>query len=174
MRLIVALAINVTLLALTFIFASHLYIAIALGISLLVWFFSFLWRRQEIVRARVEKKIAGQKVIMPTEHIRFRAVESSGYSQASGMGYLALTENFLYFELVLLDLIITVPTNNIQGAEFVYRLKGVSPGRKMLRIMYTNKDREDDSIAINVKDMENWKNLISDICQNTNLSRLSA
>ena len=174
MRLILALAINVTMLALTFLFVSHLYIAIAIGISLFVWFFYFLWRRQELVRARVEKKIEGQKVIMPTEHIRFRAVESSGYSQTSGMGYLALTEKFLYFELILLDLVITVPTTNFQSAEFVYRLKGVSPGRKMLRIMYTNKDREDDSIAINVKDMEKWKNVISVICRNTKSSRLSA
>ncbi len=173
MRITLALAINVLLLALTFLFMSHMYIAILIGISLLVWFFYFLWRRQQLVLERIERKIKGQKVIMPTEHIMFRAVESSGYSQTSGMGYIALTETFLYFELVLLDLVITVPTTNFQGAEFVYRLKGVSPGRKMLRILYTNEDREDDSIAINVKHMENWKNIISVICRNTRSSRLS-
>ena len=110
------------------------------------------------------RKNKGQKVIMPTEHIMFRAVESSGYSQTSGMGYLALTENYLYFELILLDLVITVPTIKLQGAEFVCRLKGVSPIRKMLRIMFTNENGEDDSIAVNVKEMEHWKNAISDIC----------
>ena len=164
MRIILVLAINVLLLALTFLYMSHMYIAILIGISLIVWFFYFLWRRQQLVLERVEGKIKGQKVIMPTEHIMFRALESSGYSQTSGMGYIALTENFLYFELVLLDLVITVPTPRLQGAEFVHRLKGVSPGRKMLRIMFTNENGEDDSIAINVKDMQHWKNAISDIC----------
>ncbi len=102
---------------------------------------------------------------MPVEHIMFRAVESSGYSQTSGMGYIALTERYLYFELVLLDLVITVPTGKLCGAEFVRRLKGVSPVRKMLRIMFVNENGEDDSIAINVKDMEQWKRVISQISE---------
>lgn len=95
----------------------------------------------------------------------FRAVESSGYSQTSGMGYIALTEEYLVFELVLLDLVITVPTNKLCGAEFVRRLKGVSPIRKMLRIMFVNESGEDDSIAINVKNMEQWKSVISKISE---------
>ncbi|WDE01684.1 hypothetical protein [Thalassomonas actiniarum] len=165
MRITLALAINVLILVLTFLFMSHMYIAILIAISLLVWFFYFLWRRQQLVQERVERKIAGQKVIMPTEHIMLRALESSGYSQASGMGYIALTEDFLYFELILLDLVIAVPTARLQGVEFVRRLKGVSPVRKMLRIMFINENGEDDSIAVNVKEMEHWKNAISDICK---------
>ncbi len=97
--------------------------------------------------------------------MRFRAVESSGYSQTSGMGYMALTENFLYFEFVLLDLVITVPTSRLRGAEFVRRLKGVSPVRKMLRILFINENDEEDSMAVNVKEMESWKNAITDICE---------
>lgn len=161
MRLLLALSINVILLAITFLYMSHMYIGIALGVSLFFWFFWFLWRRQNLVMERVESKISGQKIIMPTEHIMFRAVESSGYSQTSGMGYIALTEEYLFFELVLLDLVITVPTNKLCGAEFVRRLKGVSPIRKMLRIMFVNENGEDDSLAINVKDMEKWKSVIS-------------
>lgn len=167
MRTTLALAINALMLALTFLFMSHLYIAIAIGASLLLWFFYFLWHIQNLILQRVEAKIKGQNVLMPTEHIMFRAVESSGYSQSSGMGYLALTEDFLYFELVLLDLVITVPTIKLQGAEFVRRLKGVSPIRKMLRIMYTNENGEDDSIAVNVKEMNLWKKTITDICSKT-------
>jgi len=162
-----ALSINALLLALTFLFMSHMYIAILIGVSLLVWFFYFLWRRQQLVMARIEEKIKDQKVIMPTEHIMFRAVESSGYSQTSGMGYIALTEDFLYFELALLDLVITVPTTKLQGAELVRRLNGVSPIKKMLRIIFTNENGENDSIAINVKDMEHWKKTISNICRKT-------
>lgn len=165
MKLTLALTINVLLIALTFLFVSHLYIAILAGVSLFVWFFYFLWRRQQLTRKRVEKNIEGQNVIMPVEHMMFRAVESSGYSQTSGMGYMALTENSLYFELVVLDLAITVPTSMLRGAEFVRRLKGVSPVRRMLRIMFVNEEGEEDSIAVNVKEMERWKNAIMDICE---------
>ncbi len=164
MRITLALAINILLLVFTFLLMSYMYIAILIGISLLVWFFYFLWRRQQLVLKRIEGKIKGQKVIMPTEHIMFRAVESSGYSQTSGMGYIALTDKYLYFELVLLDLVITVPTRHLKGAEFIRRLKGVSPVRKMLRIVFINENGENDSIAVNVKEMEHWKNAISDIC----------
>lgn len=163
MRLLLALAINGVLLGLTFLYMSHMSVAILLGILLLAWFFYFLWRRQNLVQGRIEDKIKGQKVIIPTEHIMFWAVESSGYSQISGMGYIALTDESLYFELALLDLVITVPTPQLKGAEFVYRLKGVSPCKKMLRILFKNKNNKDDSIAINVKEMEYWKNKIIDI-----------
>ena len=78
---------------------------------------------------------------------------------------IALTEKCLYFELILLDLVITVPVPMLKGAEFVKRLKGVSPGRKMLRIIYTNKQGEDDSIAINVKDMARWREVISEVSE---------
>ena len=164
MRITLALAINISMLALTFLFMSHMVVGLVIGTSLIVWFFYFLWHRQQLVIQRVERKIRGQKVIMPTEHIMFRALESSGYSQTSGMGYIAVTEDFLYFELALLDLVISIPTPKLQGAEFTYRLKGVSPGRKMLRIMFTNEDGEDDSMAINVKDMEHWKTVITNNC----------
>ncbi|NRB41949.1 MAG: hypothetical protein HRU20_26320 [Pseudomonadales bacterium] len=147
-----------------FLFISHTATAILIGLSLLAWFFYFLWSRQQLVLERVEEKIDGQNVILPTEHIMFRAVESSGYSQTSGMGYMALTEEALYFELVLLDLVITVPVGKLQGAEFVRRLKGVSPVKKMLRILFINDKGEKDSIAVNVKDMQLWKNTITSLC----------
>ena len=34
----------------------------------------------------------------------------------------------------------------------------------MLRIMFTNENGEDDSIAINVKDREHWMQVILDNC----------
>lgn len=160
MKLILALTINLTLLALFFLYLHFEILAIALGTSLLLWFFYFLWRRQKLVEQRMLEKMEGHEIILPLEHILFRAVESSGYSQSTGMGYIALTKSFLFFEFILLDLVITVPIANLRGAEFVRRLKGVSPAKKMLRIKFINDKGENDSIAINVKDMELWKNTI--------------
>lgn len=165
MRVFLALTINTVLFALFFLYLNHRYLAILIGISLIAWFFYYLWRRQQIVLQRVEERIKEQKIILPVEHIMFRAVESSGYSQASGMGYIALTENILYFEMVLLDLVINVPVSCLKGAELVYRLKGVSPGRKMLRIKFRNEKGQEDSIAINVKDLEHWQNTVNAVCK---------
>jgi len=96
-KTLLALSINVLLLALTFLYLTHTFLAVLIGITLIVWFFYFLWHRQNQVEMRVGKKIKGQSIIMPTEHIMFRAVKSSGYSQTSGMGYIALTQDYLYF-----------------------------------------------------------------------------
>ncbi len=77
------------------------------------------------------------------------------------MGYMALTERVLAFELVLLDLSITVPVTRLTGVEEVYRLKGVSPGRKMLRIQFRNDSGEADSIAVQTKDHSQWQQAIA-------------
>ncbi len=74
MRLVLALSINVGLLSLFFITQAHMALGITLGISVLVWFFYFLWRRQNLVEQRVKDKISGQTVVMPIEHIMFRAL----------------------------------------------------------------------------------------------------
>lgn len=163
MRLLLALSINIALVGLFFLYFSHALVATLLTVSLFVWFFYFLWRRQNAVLERIQKKSGGERIILPIEHIRFRAVESAGYSQADGMGYIVLTEEHLHFELILMDLVISVPTFRLRGAEFVRRLKGVSPARQMLRILYLDEKGNKDSIAINVEDMELWKNTILDI-----------
>lgn len=163
-KLILAIAANLLLLGLIFLYQSHMYAAIFLGVSLLVWFFYFLWRRQNLVKKRVADKIKGQEIVMPIEHVMFRARELSGYSQTRGMGFIVLTQAFLYFEFVLLDMIIEIPASKLTGAEFVYRLKGVSPVRKMLRILFNNEQGEPDSIALHVKDMERWKSAVINIC----------
>ncbi|MCJ8331363.1 MAG: hypothetical protein HRT89_06155 [Lentisphaeria bacterium] len=142
---------------------NYVYVAILIGVSVIAGFFYFMSRRQKIVRKLIEEKIQGQTVIMPTEHVIFRAVESSEYSQTRGMGFIALTEEFLYFELVLLKLEITVPTNKLKGAERVGQLKGVSPGRNMLLIKFTNEKGKDDSMAINVIDKDQWIKAITKV-----------
>jgi len=81
MRAVLAITINLVLIALLFLYQSHAYAAILLGVSLLTWFFYFLWRRQNLVEQRVTDKIRGQNILMPIEHVMFRARESSGYSQ---------------------------------------------------------------------------------------------
>ena len=142
---------------------NYVYVAILIGVSVIAGFFYFMSRRKKIVRKLIEEKIQGQTVIMPTEHVIFRAVESSEYSQTRGMGFIALTEEFLYFELVLLKLEITVPTNKLKGAERVGQLKGVSPGRNMLLIKFTNEKGKDDSMAINVIDKDQWIKAITKV-----------
>lgn len=160
MRVFLAVSINLIALFLLFLYQSSSLAAIFIGISLFGWFFYFLWKRQNLVEQRVKARVKEQQVIMPIEHVMFRAQESSGYSQTSGMGYMVLTDTELYFELVLLDLVVSVPLLKLTNAEYVYRLKGVSPGRKMLKISFVDDSGIPDSIAVNTKNMQQWKDAI--------------
>ncbi len=156
MKALLAISINLTAIALLFLFQIAMAASILIGLSLLGWFFYYLWQRQNLVQQRLNITIDGHKIIQPMEHVMFRAQASAGYSQTSGMGYLVLTDQGLYFELALLDLVICVPNNNLTSAEYVYRLKGVSPGQKMLQISYLDANGEPDAIAVTMENMDLW------------------
>jgi len=97
---------------------------------------------------------------MPIERVLIRARESSGYSQTSGMGYMLLADRELYFELALLDLVVAVSRVMLSNAEYVYRLKGVSPGRKMLKISFTD---------TSTQHMDLWRSAILRTTKATNI-----
>lgn len=93
MKTFLAISINILLLGLTFLFMDYVYVAVLIGVSLIIRFFYFLSKRQNLVKNRIDQKIREEKLLLPIEHIMFRAVESSGFSLVSGMGYIALIES---------------------------------------------------------------------------------
>ncbi len=154
---ILALAINIIFIALFFLYLiSAKIIAISIGVSLIAWFFFFLWKRQNLVEQRIKGKVFGQAIVQPLERVMFRAQESYGYSQTSGTAYMVLTEQALYFELVLLDRSLMIPRSKITDVDKVYRLLGVSPGRLMLKISFTDEKGQADAIAVTMPDMDVW------------------
>ncbi len=154
---ILALAINLIFIALFFLYlTSAKVIAVFMGVSLIAWFFYFLWKRQNLVEQRIKEKIVDQTIVQPLERVFFRAQESYGYPQTSGMGYMVLTEQALYFELVLLDRSLVIPRSKITDVDTVYRLLGVSPGRLMLKISFTDESGQPDAIAVTMPDMDTW------------------
>jgi hypothetical protein len=91
----------------------------------------------------------------------FRAQESHGYSQAEGKGYLVLTDDELYFDMVLLSKVLSIPVASIIKVGQTNRLLGVNPGRPMLKVEFEDSNGNNDSIALNVKELEMWKKEIT-------------
>ncbi len=72
MMTILALAINLIFIALFFLYlTSAKVIAVFIGVSLIAWFFYFLWKRQNFVEQRIKEKIADQTIVKPLERVFF-------------------------------------------------------------------------------------------------------
>jgi len=160
MHTLLAITINLVALLLFFIYLNFKAVGILLIVSVVVWFFVFLWRKQQEVEQNFQRRFAGKKILKLEKHAHFRAHESSGYSQVSGQGYFVLTDKILYFEMVLMKKVIEIPLSAITNVEFTYRLLGVSPARKMLRVQYVDAKGRRDSIALTLKDREGWQRAI--------------
>lgn len=108
------------------------------------------------LKPRFQRRFAGKNILHVEKHAMLRAIQSRGYSQARGQGYLVLTDYELYFDMTLLDIEIEIPLTAILSVEKVWRLLGVSPGRPMLKVVFTDRHGNTDAIALSVKGLPDW------------------
>ncbi|MFC1569304.1 hypothetical protein ACFL4L_03650 [bacterium] len=94
---------------------------------------------------------------MLDKKVLFIAQESDGCSHFRGIGYLVLTDDELYFERQLRSKIISIPITSLRNVEETRRLAGQAPGKSMLRIVFKDSFGNTDSIALCIKDLEQWK-----------------
>ncbi len=153
---LVAAGINLALIAVFAVFLRFTIAGVLLGVSLLVWLFIFLKRRQDAAEARFAERFSDQPTRRIEKHAHFRAQLSHGYSQASGQCYLVLTDEMLHVDMTLIDRRIDIPLQDITDISEVWRLKGVSPARKMLRIDYRDHEGNADAIAFTLPERERW------------------
>ena len=153
----IALTVNGIALLWALIFLQYRDLGIIIGVSLVVWFFVLLKKKQDKLEANFRKRFAGKTIRFLDKHAVLKAQESYGYSQAQGMGYLVLTDTELYFEMTLLDRTISIPVSSITKIDQGYRLLGVGSVRKMLIIEFVNSEGNKDSIALIVRKLELWK-----------------
>jgi len=161
--LALALTINIAALIWFFIFLENTYLGIFLGVSVIVWFFVFLKKKQDQLEEDFKKKFAGQNIRLLDKKAVLKAQESNGYSQSQGMGYLVLTDNELYYEMGLLDIIISIPVSSITEVGKANRLLGVGSITTMLKVEFKDNKGNKDSIAVIVKELELWENKIRKI-----------
>lgn len=143
------------------IFASYFYVGLIIAGVAVVWFFSVLKRRQDELEQNFRNRFANADVQRVDKHVVFKAQRSHGYSQAQGMGYLVLTDAELYFEMSLLDKVISIPLTSVSKVGQAKRMLGVGTIRPMLTVEFTNAKGEADAIALFVKELSDWKNAIT-------------
>jgi hypothetical protein len=161
-----AIVINVIAVLWTLIFVKYTYAGIILGVSALVWFFIFLKKKQDKLEVDFQKRFSGKNIRRVDKTAVFKAQESHGYSQTQGMGYLILTDEELYFEMSLLNKVLSIPTASITRVGQTKRLKGVGTLRSMLLIEFMDDKGNKDSIALFVKEIELWKREIKNVISN--------
>jgi hypothetical protein len=142
---------------------NHTYIGIIIGVSAIVWFFVFLKKKQDKLEVNFQKRFSGKNIKYLDKCAVFRAQESHGYSQSEGKGHLVLTDDELYFEMVLLNKVLSISASSIIKVGQTNRLLGVNPGRPMLKVEFKDRNGKNDSIALSVKELEKWKRAITAI-----------
>lgn len=136
-------------------------------VGIVVVFFVLLKRKQDEVKASIQKRFAGKNILFMDECALYVARQSDGYSHFRGVGYLVLTEDELYFERQLDRKITIIPTGSIVAAERTKRLGGQSPGKMMLKVVFKIQGGEQDAIAWKVRELERWIKEISIVVKDT-------
>ncbi len=137
------------------------YLLIGFGSIIIIWFFVYLKRKQDQTEENFQKRFSGKNIRLLDKYAMFIAQESDGYSHFRGMGYLVLTDDELYFERQLGNKVIPLPITSIVQVGDTKRLGGQNPGKTMLKISFKDNNGENDSIALCVKELAQWKKEIA-------------
>ena len=121
------------------------------------WAIVSIRNKRELFEQGIENRFPNDSIRFIDKNAILRAQESRGYSQVEGMGYLILTKDELYFEMMLFSNTIAIRLDRISGLSETRRIKGKSSIKPMLRIDYTDSSGKDDAIGISVKDLSGWK-----------------
>ena len=143
------------------VFASYIYVGILAGAIAIVWFFIILKRKQDALEENFQRLFSKAEVKRLDKHAVFKAQQSHRYSQAQGMGYLVLTDDELYFEMGLLDKVLSIPVANISKVGQANRMLGVGTLRPMLTVECEDAAGELDAIALSVKELGEWEHDIA-------------
>lgn len=128
----------------------------------------FLKNKQDQLEESFQKRFAGQQILSMDKYARLIAQQSHGLSQVSGMGYLVLTGQELYFKLQLNSKEISIPGAALMSVGETRRMGGKNPLRTMLKVEFRTSDGQEDAIAFLVKDQPLWKAEIAKVMKKYN------
>ncbi len=102
-------------------------------------------------------KFQENEIVKVSESANYFGLESKGVKQIRGNGVLILTKEKLYFEMwVKPKTIVEIPIISIQKIESVKSHLRKSRFQKLLKIIFTNEQRNSDSVAWLVRDLDDW------------------
>ena len=125
-----------------------------------------LYSLGRIAKNRVEQvkaKFDENEIILATSHVNFFGQESLGSKQTRGNGYLILTENVLYFMMLIPKREIVISMQAVTGSELTSWHIGKSKSRPLLKVVFTNGEGKRDSGAWLIRDPNKWKEEIEEL-----------
>ena len=134
-----------------------------IGLIVIVQFFRFVKRKEIELEQTFQLRFSGRNIHIMNKTSRIIAQQSHGYSQKTGMGYLVLTSQELYFKMQLLNREISIPASSLLSVGETRRMLGKNPLRTMLKVDFKAMDGKEDAIALLVKDLPRWKTEISNV-----------
>ena len=132
----------------------------------LILVFRFVRRKEIELEQAFQNRFAGHQILYMDKHAQIIGQQSHGFSQTSGMGYLVLTSQELYFKLQLMNREISIPVSSLLSVGETRRMKGKGTLRTMLKVDFRTIDGKEDAIALLVKDLSRWKAELSSIMGN--------
>ena len=140
-------------------------ILITIALVVFTALFIFLYFLKNIVRKRVKsllKRFQNQNIIEYERFANCLGIESKGLTQIRGNGVLILSEEFIFFQMLIPKNEILIPVKDIRRTEVAFSHFGKTKGRKLLKIIYTNKEGRKDSIAFVVNNLDIWMEKLKD------------
>lgn len=112
---------------------------------------------------QIMDKIGKENIILITSGANFFGQESAGLMQIRGNGFLVLTKDKLYFELILPKKIIEIPLEKIERIEESRSYLGKTAVSKLMKIIYRNESNIMDSCAWLVRHRKEWINKLEQL-----------
>jgi len=97
-----------------------------------------------------------KNIILSTNDANFFGQQSRKSTQVRGNGVLILTAEELYFEMWRPKKILQIPINSVLKIEITKSFMHKSVFRKLLKVVFTNQEGEEDAAAWWVTSLEKW------------------
>ena len=139
-------------------------IAVVIGIVLLtviLYLVLMQVRVKQMKQAnRLLEEFKEENIIAYTSAANYIGVESSGYEQVRGNGFLILTSHFLLFERLAPQKRLLIPLRKTYRVDQVSSFLGRRNIKPILRVAFTNEEGEQDTLGIVLRDPDKWEQLI--------------
>lgn len=124
-------------------------------------FFGKLKGMKEARLQKVEKDLAGKEIKYAEDRANFFGQESLGITQVRGNGILRITEDEIYFCMLMPSRVFRFPIKSIMAVETPKSFLGKTKFVPLLKVAFTNEQGENDSAAWLVKNLTAAQEVLS-------------
>ncbi len=101
-------------------------------------------------------KFKDKSIILSSDNANFFGQQSRKSTQVRGNGVLILSAEDLYFEMWIPKKILQIPISSVLNIEITKSFLHKSAFRKLLKVVFTNQEGEEDAAAWWVTSLDKW------------------